>query len=326
MTTHVPQKVPEHFSRVDIGAYMRELRLHYNLTEQDVSERLHIRMRYVTAIETANFDAMPGKAYARGYVHTYAEFLGLDADQVVERCFGGEMAREVQAHSIPESSNWYKRNQAYGGVLAVLLLLAALFYFAMPDEGDTAGEVAQLSEGVESVPEAYLASMRNRLMPTAANFACLGGDSLLGCYVDHRLTRLWVARPATPPMAPAPASAFDEIIEPEDDEDKVEADEVEKIETKPTPAPAVKSVKPKPAAKPAAKKPTPKKPEPKKPAVELTPNERKKLGEDYPGYYIPPKPEPEPEAEAAEPAPADTPKENGAGETKPESPAEADVE
>ncbi len=294
MTTHVPQKVPEHFSRVDIGAYMRELRLHYGLSEQDVSERLHIRMRYVTAIEAANFDAMPGKAYARGYVHTYAEFLGLDADQIVERCFGGEMAREVQAHSIPESSNWYKRNKAYGGVLAVLLLLAGLFYFATQSDGTTEGETAQLSEGVESVPEEYLASMRTRLMPTATNFDCLGRDSLLGCYFNQRLTREWVKRAALPEMAPAPASAFDELIDDEDDEDKEEADEVQEQEE--APKVEVKKALAKPVVKPAAKKP-----EPKKPAVKLTPKELKKLGSDYPGYYIPPKPKPAPVEETPAP-------------------------
>lgn len=283
MTTHVPQRVPEHFSRVDIGAYMRELRLHYALSEQDVSERLHIRMRYVTAIETANFDAMPGKAYARGYVHTYAEFLGLDADQVVERCFGGEMAREVQAHSIPESSNWYKRNKAYGGVLAVLLLLAGLFYFATQTDGTGEGETAQISEGVESVPEEYLASMRTRLMPTAPNFNCLGRESMLGCYFSQRLTRQWVRRAALPAMAPAPASAFDEVI---DDEDTDEADEVQEKAQAP---------------KAEVKKPVAKKPEPQKPAVKLTPKEAKKLGADYPGYYIPPKPKPAPVEEVPAP-------------------------
>lgn len=304
MTTHIPQKVPEHFSRVDIGAYMRELRLHYGLSEQDVSERLHIRMRYVTAIEAANFDAMPGKAYARGYVHTYAEFLGLDADQIVERCFGGEMAREVQAHSIPDSSNWYKRNKAYGGVLAVLLLLAGLFYFATQTDGTTEGETAQISEGVESVPEEYLASMRTRLMPTAANFACLGRDSVLGCYFSQRLTQQWALRAALPAMSPAPASAFDEVLDADDDEDKEEADEVAEQEEQPKPAP-------KAVEKPAAKKVELKKATPK-------PEENKKypgMPKNYKGYYVPPKPKPAPVEEAPAPK-AEEPE--AATETKPE--------
>lgn len=285
MTTHVPQKVPEHFSRVDIGAYMRELRQHYGLSEQEVSERLHIRMRYVTAIEEANFDAMPGKAYARGYVHTYAEFLGLDADQIVERCFGGEMAREVQAHSIPESSNWYKRNKAYGGVLAVLLLLAGLFYFATQADR-TEGETAQLAEGVESVPEEYLTSMRTRLMPTARNYECLGLNTPLGCYFNQRITQQWVKRAPLPAMAPAPASAFDEVIDEDDDKEEADAQEQK-------PKAEVKKPAPKPAAKPAVTKPVPK----KKETNEKFPG----MPANYKGYYVPPKPEPQPVEETPAP-------------------------
>lgn len=230
MAEHVPLKVPEHFSRVDIGAYMRELRLHYALSEQDVSERLHIRTKYVTAIETAQFDLMPGKAYARGYVHTYAEFLGLDAEQIVDRCFGGEMAREVQPHSIPASSDWYKRNKRYGGVLAVLILLGTLFYFATQHRSEP-GETADATATVEQVPEEYLASQRNRLMPTAQNFACLGSDdALLGCYLNQRLTQQWVIPAAIPDMSPAAGEA--EAVPGEDDaDDGADAEDADDADT-----------------------------------------------------------------------------------------------
>ena len=91
MNQAAPQlRVPESMGPKELGSYMRGLREHFKLSPQDVSERLHIRMRYVTAIEEANYDAMPGKIYARGYVQTYAEFLGLDAEQVVKQCFPAE--------------------------------------------------------------------------------------------------------------------------------------------------------------------------------------------------------------------------------------------
>ena len=225
MTNHVPLRVPEHFSRVDIGAYMRELRLHYGLSEQDVSERLHIRAKYVVAIESAQFDLMPGKAYARGYVHTYAEFLGLDADHTVERCFGGEMAREVQAHSIPDSASWYKRNRRYGGVVAVLLLLGGLFYIATHDNtvDDDQTLLTDDAATVEAVPEEYLDSMRNKLMPTAGNFECLGRDGSLGCYFAQRITQRWITPRALPDMAPAPGDSEYERSH-EDDEAALDAE------------------------------------------------------------------------------------------------------
>lgn len=198
--------VPEHLSSEDIAAYMRDLRLHYGLSEQDVSERLHIRLKYVVAIEQAMFDAMPGQAYARGYVHTYAEFLGLDADQVVARCFGPELAREKQAHSLPEAARRRKGQQRQWGGLVVLLLLGGMAYIALhnnardpiADTGEMADELA-----VEAVPEDYLARLRVMPMATPENIDCFTGAPL-GCYYAQRLTRAWVVPRPVADFAPAP--------------------------------------------------------------------------------------------------------------------------
>lgn len=194
MSIHTPLRIPDHLSRADIGAYMRDLRLHYSLTEQDVSERLHIRIKYVSAIERAEFDAMPGKAYARGYVHTYAEFLGLDAEQVVERCFGAELAREVQAHSLPQSSEWGSPTRKHWGIAAIVLFAIIGGFFALHKKDDGVGDTAEVVTTVESVPEDYLAGLRTMLMPVADNVACLDHATPLGCYYAQQLTRLWVTR------------------------------------------------------------------------------------------------------------------------------------
>jgi len=44
----------------------------------------HIRSRYLKALEDERFDVLPGTAYVRGFLRTYAEYLGLDADPFVE--------------------------------------------------------------------------------------------------------------------------------------------------------------------------------------------------------------------------------------------------
>ena len=196
-------RLPDHLSRADIGAYMRDPRRHYGLSEQDVSERLHIRAKYVTAIEEANFDAMPGKAYARGYVHTYAEFLGLDADHVVERCFGAELAREVQAHTLPDSTRWTMASRRNGSMALVVLVVAALGYFLFFNGDDAPQQNQPDVASVPAVPEEYLESMRTQLMPTRDTFDCLVAERTLGCFSAQRVTRQWVNPHAVPDMAPA---------------------------------------------------------------------------------------------------------------------------
>src|SRR5581483_8094101 len=50
----------------------------------DVERSTHIRVRYLAALEDERFDILPGPAYARGFLRTYAEFVGLDGDLLVD--------------------------------------------------------------------------------------------------------------------------------------------------------------------------------------------------------------------------------------------------
>src|SRR3990170_5512490 len=50
-----------------------------------VSEALRIRQAYLEAIESGAFDHLPGPTYAVGFLRTYAEYLGLDGEEMVER-------------------------------------------------------------------------------------------------------------------------------------------------------------------------------------------------------------------------------------------------
>ena len=52
---------------------------------RDVAQVLCIRLLYLEAIEDGDFDALPGNAYALGFIRTYAEFLGLDGEEIVRR-------------------------------------------------------------------------------------------------------------------------------------------------------------------------------------------------------------------------------------------------
>ena len=67
-----------------VGAQLRELRQHYGLSVTQVSERLHIRAHYLEAIETGDLSGLPGKVYTQGYIHSYAEFLGLNPQETLE--------------------------------------------------------------------------------------------------------------------------------------------------------------------------------------------------------------------------------------------------
>lgn len=68
----------------DIGHYLRDSRQSVRLTVEQVAEAMHIRPRYVQAIEAGQFETLPGKAYVRGYLRNYALLLGVDPTPVLE--------------------------------------------------------------------------------------------------------------------------------------------------------------------------------------------------------------------------------------------------
>jgi cytoskeletal protein RodZ len=68
-----------------LGEELRAAREARNLSLSDVSERIHIRSVYLQSLEDENWGAIAAPVYVRGFLRTYARFLGLDAEAAVER-------------------------------------------------------------------------------------------------------------------------------------------------------------------------------------------------------------------------------------------------
>jgi transcriptional regulator with XRE-family HTH domain len=68
----------------EIGSSLREARTRRGLAMSDVERDTRIRSRYLTALEEDRFDDLPGPAYAKGFLRTYAEFLDLDGQRFVD--------------------------------------------------------------------------------------------------------------------------------------------------------------------------------------------------------------------------------------------------
>ncbi|MBF8377167.1 DUF4115 domain-containing protein [Alicyclobacillus mali] len=68
-----------------LGQILRARRESLGLTVEDVEERTKIRKRYIEALESGQWDVLPGRVYARGFVRSYAEVLGLDGSDLLEK-------------------------------------------------------------------------------------------------------------------------------------------------------------------------------------------------------------------------------------------------
>ncbi len=90
-----------------VGEQLRQARERKNLTLEQVFQQIYIRPRYLKAMETGNFAALPSRAQARGFLRAYAEFLGLEAEPLVESLsgmFSPEGAAATQREAVAADS------------------------------------------------------------------------------------------------------------------------------------------------------------------------------------------------------------------------------
>src|SRR3712207_6543723 len=145
-----------------IGETLREARMRQRLDIADVEERTKIRAKYLRALENEEFALLPGPTFARTFLRTYAEVLGLDPHVLVEEYRTNyereEEMLDVQAVGGPPPPPRDRPRRYTGGppsrltVVAggVVLLLAFLLVLGLTGGDDQGDESAQTSETTET--------------------------------------------------------------------------------------------------------------------------------------------------------------------------------
>lgn len=68
-----------------IGPILKRVREEKNISLEEVAEATKIRVKYLQAIESEQFELLPGAVYAKGFVNTYIRYLHIgDWPEVVE--------------------------------------------------------------------------------------------------------------------------------------------------------------------------------------------------------------------------------------------------
>lgn len=68
----------------EIGPTLREARIRRKIDLTEIEERTKIRVRYLRALETEEWDVLPGPTYTRSFIRTYANYLGLDGERLAD--------------------------------------------------------------------------------------------------------------------------------------------------------------------------------------------------------------------------------------------------
>jgi hypothetical protein len=68
----------------EIGNSLREARVRQQLDFPEIEQATKIRGKYLRALEDEHFDALPGQTYVKGFLRTYADYLGLEGQLYVD--------------------------------------------------------------------------------------------------------------------------------------------------------------------------------------------------------------------------------------------------
>ena len=108
----------------EIGGSLREARLKRDLTPADVQKAIRIRDRYLQALEEERWELLPGDAYVKGFLRTYADYLGLDGNLYVEE-YNSRFAHPDEPAFVPE--RFERRGTRFGvGFLRPLIVVGLI--------------------------------------------------------------------------------------------------------------------------------------------------------------------------------------------------------
>jgi cytoskeleton protein RodZ len=218
-----------------IGRVLEMARKQRGLTLDEAEHATKIRKRYLDGLEREDFGVLPDAVYARGFLKTYANYLGLDGEELARELRDRRRSRRDRsvAYGVPKASEFDKplinpseltgkerRGISWGTVLnllVALLLLAAvvgsLYYVGLgaqsagedpeprqPAQQDAAGDRQPRAGGA---PPAADDGAPERPQPAAAPqpetlsvVVSVDGDpSWLSVLTDGRLAYEQIAQP-----------------------------------------------------------------------------------------------------------------------------------
>jgi cytoskeletal protein RodZ len=174
----------------EIGNSLREARLRQGLDLPRIEEATKIRGKYLRALEEERFEVLPGDTYVKGFLRTYADYLGLEGqlylDEYNSRFMAAEEAPVAQSTAPRRRSRPVESNLvvvALAGIVAVTVLVVVGLREAGSDPSNdppivpaTTGQTTTESTATETTAGPTTAAQapvgRARLVLTAARGDC----------------------------------------------------------------------------------------------------------------------------------------------------------
>jgi cytoskeleton protein RodZ len=142
-----------------VGSFLQQERLRQHKTLQEVAESTCIHINTVQALEEENRSKLPAEVFVRGFISIYAQYLGLNVQEALNR-YGRQTAAEwvspeAKAIHFPEESGPIR----HFALMLVAACVAALLGYGgyqllmAPIAENLVGDEFQMAQGESAMPE-----------------------------------------------------------------------------------------------------------------------------------------------------------------------------
>ncbi len=156
----IPNQEETYKTREEFGIKLKEARLQARLSEQDVIHLTRISPPFIKALETGDFDKLPGKVFAKGFVKSICQIIRQNPDtflELFERCWEDTSIEANHATIFKNTprKNFFQffqqkekknanHNWFYIGVTGFIALFICLWFFSHPKNPEPGQNTAQI--------------------------------------------------------------------------------------------------------------------------------------------------------------------------------------
>ena len=165
----------------EIGNSLREARLRQHLDFPEIEQSTKIRGKYLRALEDEQFDLLPAQTYVKGFLRSYAEYLGLDGQLYVDEynsrfVVGEEEAPRPRRSAPPPSRGVQVQSRvvllALLGIGAVTAIVIVAWTWGEPQKKEPVGLSTATAQTPVVVKPRTTAAQAVRLIMTAKRGNC----------------------------------------------------------------------------------------------------------------------------------------------------------
>jgi cytoskeleton protein RodZ len=121
----------------NFGLHLKHERELRGVSLEEIAESTRIHIRYLEALESNEFDDMPGEVFVKGYIRSYARVIGSDSEEMVnvyDEAVGKDRKKELEkvAGSSEKASSGNKKAAGYA-LLGIVLIALSVFGYNVVD-------------------------------------------------------------------------------------------------------------------------------------------------------------------------------------------------